>query len=243
MEYQSTSVTHTGKVRTRNEDACIADDETGFWLVADGMGGHAGGDIASQLAIQVVSEALKKGEKLGSAIEQAHCLIMQRAQEQPELSGMGTTIVAARALKRKLQLAWVGDSRIFLLERGQLRQLSVDHSFVQDMVLRGVLTEEEARQHPNRNLVRQALGQPGLKNLQVDTLEIKLKVGQALLLCSDGVHDMLKPHQIAQALTARDFGEKIRQLEYAVLETEACDNFTAILVRRRANRLIGWIKS
>lgn len=232
MRWISQSETHTGLVRANNEDTLFTDDEHGIWLLADGMGGHYGGEVASCMACETVATQLRSGQPLQAAIEHAHQAILDHAQTHPALTGMGTTLVAAQCYRRQLLLAWVGDSRIYLLRNGQLSQLSTDHSFVQDMVERGVLTEEEARHHPQRHLLRQALGQTNLRRLAVDLITHTPLVGDLLLLCSDGVHDMLTPAELSLCLAPEaDVHQQARTLAERVLKTEARDNFSFILLK------------
>lgn len=238
MKYCSAQVTHAGLQRTNNEDAFLADDRAGIWLVADGMGGHAGGEVASLMAVKSVREQVGVGLPLAAAIECAHNSIVERAQTEAELAGMGTTIVAAHACGRRLRLAWVGDSRIYLWDAGELKQLSMDHSFVQDMVARGALTPAEAAEHPQKNLIRQALGQTHGRSLEVDELQIRLRQGQCLMLCTDGVHDMLSEQEFLDIFSKTSLVKRIQSLKHAVLQTAAADNFTAIMIEPVAGSLV-----
>lgn len=231
QRYTSIALSHPGHVRERNEDAILADDKNGLWLVADGMGGHAGGDVASGLACSSVSELVSQGCSLVDAIEQTHQRILQKGRDDSSLAGMGTTLVAAQQQGKNCILAWVGDSRIYLWRAGVLSQLSIDHSFVQDLIFRGVLTKEEAQTHPQKNLVNQALGQANLKRLKIDSQVVKLKSGDQLLLCSDGLHDMLTDEQLAQCfIETTTLIQRQERLLQAVLTTDARDNVSFVLV-------------
>jgi len=251
MNIRSLGVSEAGHVRLNNEDAILADDTRGLWLVADGMGGHAAGEIASQLAIDTVLAEIDKGVALIPAIEQAQQTILADVEQHPERKGMGSTLVAVRLRRSRLELAWVGDSRVYQWQEGGQRQdsdftpLSVDHSYVQDMVLRGVLTEDEAQHHPQRNLVRQALGMK-LACIKIDSRRVYPSRAGGLLLCSDGVSDMLSRSQLANILTQDiSLQDKLESLRQAVLNTEAADNFSAIVIsyepsvtHRLTNRLV-----
>jgi protein phosphatase len=240
----STSLSHTGHLRPRNEDAIHSDDSAGLWLVADGMGGHAGGDVASKLVCETTAAACALGEPLDQAIKHAHETVLAKAQAEPALSGMGSTLVAVQAQGRYVQLAWVGDSRIYLWRKGQLSLLSRDHSFVQDMLYRGVLSPEEAREHPQKHLVNQALGQANLRQLKVDLQRHKLACGDRLLLCTDGVHDLLPDAAIAKCLSDEiDDVNAAQRLQSAVLATTASDNFSFILLSAEPFIFGRWLKS
>lgn len=233
MPWLSYALSEQGPVRAKNEDFVLADDRNLFWLVADGMGGHAGGDVASQLACCVISEKLNHGNSLTNAIEAAHEQIIAKSIEDPQLKGMGTTVVAVQVIKTQLHLAWVGDSRIYRFNpQYGLVQLSKDHSFVQDLIDRDILSEQEARVHPQKNLVLQALGQTKVKTLRVSLKVLKRRVDDLLLLCSDGVHDKLTNQQIAVCLTASaNLAQQAQALRSAILATDANDNFSFIILR------------
>ncbi len=235
------AITHVGKVRDHNEDAFAVKPELGLYLVADGMGGHAAGEVASALAVTSVTEQVAAGQPLAEAVQAAHQAIIEQGQQNPEQQGMGTTIVAVQVAGNQLHMAWVGDSRIYQMKQGQLTQLSVDHSFVQDMVMREVLTEEEARVHPKAGLLRQALGRTDLERIKVDTLTMVMDHSASLLLCSDGISDTLSRQQLEQALVLGKrqsasttpqavISSQLQAIERAVLDTHADDNFTALLI-------------
>jgi len=235
LHREAQSLSHVGKVRDHNEDALLVDDEHGLYIVADGMGGHAAGEVASALAVDVVSREVQAGNTLTQAVQCAHHAIVQQAEAKPEQKGMGTTVVAVQQKALSLRLAWVGDSRIYRFTDNTLEQLSIDHSFVQDMVLREVLTEEQARNHPDSSLLRQALGKADLLDVKVDSLSMPLNHTGILLLCSDGVSDMLSHAQLHTLfVSGADSLPRLNEaLQEALLETPASDNFTYILLRYR----------
>ncbi|MBB3168038.1 PP2C family protein-serine/threonine phosphatase [Simiduia aestuariiviva] len=243
MSWVSVHRSHAGLVRQRNEDAVLATDNQGLWIVADGMGGHAGGDVASALVCETIAALCTEGEPLARAVVRAHDAVRAKAQSEPMLHGMGSTVVAAQAVGRQLEIAWVGDSRVYLWRNGQLGQLSRDHSFVQDMVDRGVLSAEEARVHPKKNLVNQALGQANLHRLRVGEQTHKANADDLLLLCTDGIHDFLSDAEIAQCLGSNaDLANCAEALHRAVLATDASDNFSFILLRAQPGPLARWLK-
>lgn len=243
LRTESVAVSEVGHVREHNEDAHFADDAMGLWLVADGMGGHASGEVASRMAIEGITAALRNANSLESAIQQAHRDIIAAGEANQEQYGMGTTIVALQRRVSGFQIAWVGDSRIYGVEAdGELQQLNYDHSFVQDMVFRGVLSEEEAASHEKKNLINQALGMPNLDTLRVGELSLRPEAAGLLLLCSDGVSDMLDKQKLQSILTANSntLAQLASELREAVLATEASDNFTFLLLKYQPAGLLGW---
>jgi protein phosphatase len=245
MKTTVASLTHTGKVREHNEDTLWADQAQGLYLVADGMGGHACGEVASQLAVDIIKAETARGNKLSGAIQMAHKSILDAGNTNPEQQGMGTTIVAVQQNTLGFELAWVGDSRIYHYDGNALTQLSVDHSFVQDMVLRGVLDEEQARNHSDSCLLRQALGKPDLLQVKVDSLKWPATQSGILLLCSDGLSDKLSFEQIQsvfeKVIEAQPQGEQLAVISEAlqnnVMQTAADDNFTWVLIKYEPNLL------
>ena len=190
------AATDIGKVRRINEDNFFADPELGLWLIADGMGGHADGDVASAIATRVIEEAVRRGDSLEAAIQQAHLAILKSIEEGAGKSGMGTTVVAMLLVGDHYQLAWVGDSRAYLWHESQgdqggvqLSQISKDQSLVQVLVDIGQITQQQASSHPKKNIITQYVGQPDKERLQVDSTEVALEPGQKILLCSDGLSD------------------------------------------------------
>lgn len=180
-----------------NEDSMGFDLELGIWLVADGMGGHAAGEVASQLAATAFIEHVRLSGDVEAAALHAHQTIQDKAQTQSAQLGMGTTLVAVQIAGAKLQVVWVGDSRAYLWRHEELTPLTTDHSYVQMLIDSGDLNETAARQHPRRNMVTQVLG-VGEPQPQVRVFD--LAVGDWLLLCSDGLNDELTDAQIVEAL-------------------------------------------
>ena len=179
--------THTGLRREHNEDTYCADPDMGLWLVADGMGGHEHGEVASALARDVVIREVTKGQALAPAIQSADEEIIRHSNEKRSERPMGTTVVAVRVRNHDYEVAWVGDSRVYLWNGGSLRQISQDHSYVQELIDQGAISAAQARTHPHRNVVTQALGVTMPDQLKIETLRGTLQPGQCLLLCS-GTH-------------------------------------------------------
>ncbi|MAL02795.1 MAG: protein phosphatase [Arenimonas sp.] len=227
-------LSHVGLRRELNEDTYYGDAELGLWLVADGMGGHEFGEVASALARDAVVREVRAGRSLVDAIRRADEDIIRHSKQRSESLPMGTTMVALRITDNRFELAWVGDSRAYLWN-GQLRQLSADHSYVQELIDQGAITAEQARVHPHRNVVTQALGVTDPQSLKVETLSGELRPGQQLLLCSDGLTEEVDDASIGALLARTEFSaqECVDHLVSAALDGGGSDNVTVILLRRR----------
>jgi protein phosphatase len=227
--------THVGLRREHNEDTYHGDASLGLWLVADGMGGHEHGEIASAIARSEVVAAVERGEPLDAAIDGANRAIIEHAQGRREDLPMGTTIVAVRLQDQRFEAAWVGDSRIYHWHSGNLRQISADHSYVRTLVEQGIVTPEQARRHPHRNVITQALGVTDPGSLRIERVDGSLARGDQLLLCSDGLTEEVDEASIGTLLAREDIGtqECVDQLILAALDHGGSDNITAILVRVR----------
>ena len=226
-------LTHVGLRRELNEDTYYGDTDLGLWLVADGMGGHEYGEVASALARETVVREIRDGTPLATAIRIADEEIIRISRRRHEALPMGTTIVAARVNGSRFEVAWVGDSRVYLWRDNQLVQLSQDHSYVQELIANGAITHEQARSHPHRNVVTQALGVTDPRNLNVETMTGELRPGMQLLLCSDGLTEEVDDRNIAQVLAHNDCSaqECVDELVAAALDGGGSDNVTVILVR------------
>ena len=227
-------LTHVGLRRELNEDTYYGDSELGLWLVADGMGGHEYGEVASALAREAIVREVRQGAPLAQAIRTADEEIIRASRKRGDSLPMGTTVVAARVAGRRFEVAWVGDSRVYLWRDGKLAQLSQDHSYVQELIGRGEISVEQARSHPHRNVVTQALGVTDPQQLNVETLSGELDTGMQLLLCSDGLTEEVDDARIAQALAQHDCSaqECVDELVAAALDGGGSDNVTVVLVRQ-----------
>ena len=232
-------LTHAGLRRELNEDTYHGDGELGLWLVADGMGGHEYGEVASALAREAIVREVRAGASLAQAIRVADEEIIAASRQRSDALPMGTTVVAARierasASATRFEVAWVGDSRVYLWRDGKLVQLSQDHSYVHELIERGEISVEQARTHPQRNVVTQALGVTQPQDLNVETMSGEFGVGMQLLLCSDGLTEEVADAQIAGILARQDCSaqETVDELVSAALDNGGSDNITAILVRR-----------
>lgn len=226
--------THVGLRREHNEDTYHADPDLGLWLVADGMGGHEHGEVASALARDTLIREVRKGSSLTRAIQFADEEIIRHSTRRSETLPMGTTIAALRLASDEVyEVAWVGDSRIYLWD-GALRQISQDHSYVQELIAQGAITSEQARNHPHRNVVTQALGVTDPQALRVESVQGEFKPGMQLLLCSDGLTEEVNDETIAQILARQDLSaqECVEHLILSALDGGGSDNVTVLLVRR-----------
>lgn len=225
-------LSHVGLRRELNEDTYYGDAELGLWLVADGMGGHEFGEVASALAREVIVERVRAGATLEEAIRLADKEIIRHSRQRREALPMGTTVAAVRIQGDRFEVAWVGDSRAYL-HKDTLCQLSQDHSYVQELVERGAITSEQARNHPHRNVVTQALGVTGTENLDVETISGRLEPGMQLLLCSDGLTEEVGDEDIAALVARTDLSaqECAEHLVMAALDHGGSDNVTVVLLR------------
>jgi PPM family protein phosphatase len=224
--------THTGLRREHNEDTYWADSELGLWLVADGMGGHDHGEVASAMARDMVVQAVQKGQPLAEAISYADAEIIRHSSEKRTDRPMGTTVVAVLLRGDQFEVSWVGDSRVYIYN-DRLKQISRDHSYVQELVDQGAITAAQAKTSPHRNVVTQALGVTQPDQLKVETIKGTLAAGEQLLLCSDGLTEEVSDDGIA-AILARGLNaqESVEHLILAALDNGGSDNVTVLLVKR-----------
>ncbi|TET53733.1 MAG: Stp1/IreP family PP2C-type Ser/Thr phosphatase [Actinobacteria bacterium] len=227
------SATHVGRVRQDNEDYIIAQD--GIYIVADGMGGHDAGDVASKTAAQAalrVIESSKDEDKLATlkkAVEAANKKVLERSEQMQVSSGMGTTLTAALINGLKAYLAHIGDSRAYLLRENKLSQLTEDHSLVADMVREGKLKEKEAREHPYRNVITRAIG--GDAKIDVDVFSYDLKPGDKILLASDGLTGLVTDAQIQKIISSTDkLSKTCQNLIKKANDEGGQDNISVVLV-------------
>lgn len=192
-----------GQVRMHNEDALMCRPDLGLWALADGMGGHERGEVASALALEELVGAVQQGEALLAAVHAAHLAIVAAAQPVADEAGMGSTLVAVRLGGEEFELAWVGDSRAYRIGCEHIEQLTHDHSWVQAMVDAGQMSAEEAREHPRRNVILQCLGQVG-QVPDVGLLRARLAPDELLLLCSDGLTNELDDAAIQRCCAEAD---------------------------------------
>jgi protein phosphatase len=228
------AATDIGRVRTSNQDQLLVTAD--LFAVADGMGGHAAGEVASLAAVETLKAAYKRKsgtEGLVDATHQANRSIWDRAQANPDLHGMGTTLVAVALVSEdgedRLAIINVGDSRVYLLRGGELEQLTTDHSLVQELVDDGQLSEVEATVHPQRHVLTRALGVDS--DVSVDVLQVLPLKGDRLLLCSDGLSRELSDTQIASILRRlAEVDDAARELVNAAKNRGGNDNITVVII-------------
>lgn len=238
-------MTDTGLRRDNNEDAIACLPEQGLAMVADGMGGHNAGEVASAAAVSVICEAVAAvaagaapeqwEQVLREAIAEANRQILERARLDPACAGMGTTLVLMRFYPQGALFAHVGDSRIYRVRRGQLQQLTSDHSLVQELVDSGFLSETEARASMNKNLITRALGIAD--TVEADLRNLATEPGDLYLLCSDGLTDLVPEADIRELLLER--GENLESAVPSLIrlanERGGLDNISVILARVEAD--------
>lgn len=240
--------THQGLVRAGNQDAFRVDPELGIVVLADGMGGHRSGEVASRIAVEAALADLLPAQRkdrgddatasqleAGHSVEVANQALLDMCQAHPELSGMGTTIVLATFREGRIYHAHVGDSRLYRVRYGRMRRLTRDHSLIQQMIDDGVfLNRTEAREAGVRdNVLTRSLGMQ--RQAEVDVGDALLEAGDTYLLCSDGLHGMLSDSQIVRILRDPhgDLEQQVQELIDTALAAGGNDNVTAILARPR----------
>jgi protein phosphatase len=239
MKLVAAGRTDVGLRRSGNEDAFVVADELSLYLVADGMGGHIGGQMASGIAAESALQALKSvlerpaslTEKLRYGVAEANREIFATAQAKPELTGMGTTLVALLAGDNRIGLAHVGDSRAYLIRRGRIRQLTDDHSLVAEMVRRREISAVDAREHPHRHVLTRALGVR--RSVEADLAELTPEVGDLVVLCSDGLTGHVEDPEIAAVVTkgSDDLEGACQRLIDLANARGGEDNTTVVVVR------------
>jgi protein phosphatase len=235
-------LTDKGRLRDSNEDAWFADRQQGLFIVSDGMGGHAAGEVASGIVVQALPPLIQQrlqglppssspdiADVLVSAIRDLSEQVLEESRNHPALDGMGATIVLCLVQDRQAVIGHLGDSRAYLLRRHELHRLTRDHSIVQILIDAGEIREEEAPTHPARGKITRAVGMPGLA--LPDTKVLNLAAGDRLLLCCDGLTDMLTDDQIARILRTSDTPEvACRYLVEAANRAGGRDNITTVVM-------------
>ena len=242
MQLALAVLSDTGRVRSNNEDSAFIDPATGLAIVADGMGGHAGGHVASEVAVTVVADSMRRMDRrariqedavvraLQDAVFAANDHILAKARQDPELFDMGTTLVACAFLANRVVTANVGDSRIYRIADGAIVQVSEDHSLVAERVKEGLLDPKSEEARMLSNIVTRALG---MDQVQVDITVEDLAPGDTYLLCSDGLSDLVEPEEMAAAVTAH--GADLQGACLALVDLANArggpDNVTVVLAR------------
>jgi len=245
------AVSDVGRKRKGNEDSLFVNPEQHLFVVADGMGGHAAGEIASKVAVDSINEFVcltggdeeitwpfgldenisYDGNRLKTAIRYANRKVLEATKEKSEYEGMATTVAAVLVDGDSGNIGHVGDSRVYLVRDGEISQLTSDHSWVNEQIQSGVISPDQARTHPLRNVVTRALG--GKPDLQVDMQQHKAKAGDILLLCSDGLTTMIPDEEIARLM--REAGGDVDKAALSLVSSANAkggeDNITVLLIR------------
>ncbi|MEY4588365.1 MAG: hypothetical protein RL497_441 [Pseudomonadota bacterium] len=240
------SATDVGLFRDNNEDAIVCDGQLNLFLVADGMGGHAAGEVASAIAGDVVAKAVTMGESLSEAIQQSHRAILHAADTGQGHKGMGSTIVALLIQGGQYQIAWVGDSRAYLWRNQpnsqSLQQLTVDHSYVQMLFQNGAITAAEMSRHPEKNIITQCLGSTDLARVDVDEVWGQWQKDDWILLCSDGLTDAVNDQLLCDVLSQHQHPQSaVDALVQTALSQGGRDNISVVLVAPPPQGLRQWL--
>jgi len=223
------AATDVGRVREGNEDSVLHDDRLGIFAVADGMGGHQAGEVASATAIEALRAAIAAGASVTDAVAQANTAVVDKARADSGMLGMGTTMTAAIEVVGGLRIGHVGDSRAYVLRDGILARVTDDHSLVEELVREGRITLEQAAVHPQRNVVTRALGID--EEVEVDDVAVELTGGDRVLLCSDGLSGMLRDTDISAIMRRESAAEACaRALIDAANEAGGEDNITVVII-------------
>lgn len=224
-----------GMRRTNNEDAIYINEQKNLYLVADGMGGCNAGEVASSTAISAFVEAMENAEngetldKMMSAIAQCNKKVYQKSRENVEFLDMGTTLVAVTVENEKMFIVHVGDSRVYLFRENNLQQITTDHSYVMELVKIGSITREEAEVHPKRNIITRAIGIR--EDVEADTIIEDMKQGDKILLCTDGLSNMVSKGEMTKILIEQcSTEEKVKKLVVLANEKGGLDNISLILI-------------
>src|SRR5436309_14735596 len=245
------SLSHPGMVRTHNEDSVFVDGEAGLAVLADGMGGYSAGEVASGIAVNIISNGLlnelRSGRELSkvditSGLTHAALLLQQQialankgiydaAQQRPECAGMGTTLVATVFVQNRVSIGHIGDSRCYRLRADKLDQLTHDHSLLQEQIDSGMMTPEQAKYSTNKNLVTRALGIEAV--VPADISEYRVEAEDIYLLCSDGLTDMVDGEAVREVVASKrsDLAEAAAELIDVANQNGGRDNISVVLVR------------
>lgn len=223
--------THTGKVRAQNEDCFGIDESNQLWVVADGLGGHEAGDIASRISVETILEETRHGTPLSKSIHLAHAALASAAQAGEGHPDMGTTVVSLKLDNDTYEIAWVGDSRAYLWNGAQLIQITRDHTVVQELVDSGFLPVERLKTHPYANILNRTLGVGKERELLVDQVQGTLTGNEQFLLCTDGLTNEVEDHEIHAVLSSDGHEQdKVDQLIQKALNNGGSDNVTVMLI-------------
>jgi protein phosphatase len=246
LRIEARGLTDVGQRRDHNEDAYLVDESLGLFIVADGMGGHAGGGTASRLAVATIRDAVARAREeeperfapgddtripdlLQGAVEEACAVIYRTAQGAPELAGMGTTVTAALLDGRTAFVAHVGDSRCYLLREGRIYQVSEDHSLVNEQLKAGAISAEEAKHSRFKNIITRSVGFE--QQVQVDLMGVELQPDDAVVICCDGLSNLVDDPEILSIVEESPLDDAPGRLVALANERGGDDNITVIVIR------------
>lgn len=234
------SITDTGVLRTMNQDYCFSSDSPvgklpNLYIVCDGMGGHKAGEYASRYTVERIVASVSRSRTdnpvriLKSAIQKANEILVIESQEYKEKQGMGTTVVAATIIDNKMYVANVGDSRLYVIN-DTIEQITNDHSYVEEMIRIGKIKREDASKHEKKNVITRAVG--ATEKIKIDFFEVELRANDTILLCSDGLSNMVPDEKIYQIVLASDQVEEIgKALVDEANKNGGQDNITTVVVK------------
>ncbi len=233
LRWQSAAVTHVGNVRKVNEDAYLDRPEIGLWLVADGMGGHKAGDVASRMIVQSFDDIPPPGNRddfLEAILDRLQTVNneLQHYAEEHGAGVVGSTVALLFGFGSQANCLWAGDSRVYVVREGHLRQLTRDHSKVEELVSLGLVDREDADTHPVGNVITRAVG--AAESLAIDVVSHEVRPGDRFMLCSDGLNKTVSDAEISEILQHRSCAEAPKALLYRALDSGARDNVTAVVV-------------
>ncbi len=237
MKIEAWFLTDKGLRRDSNQDSCLINKDIGVFIVADGMGGHFGGEVASAVAVQTVEDIMKRPDSkekapreiLTFAYEEASRRIYDKAAtENPELAGMGTTMVMAYVRGKHIYVANVGDSRCYLFRKPHLWQITEDHSLLNEQIRAGVMREENIGQFVARNVITRSVGYE--REVHPDIIEREIVVGESYILCSDGLSGLVSDQKISQILSQNSPDKAVKSCVEQALENGGDDNVTVLIL-------------
>lgn len=249
MKIESYGMSNVGMKRVQNEDSYLINDEMGLYMVADGMGGHLGGEYASKLAVTTVEEVVRRlrfdpditqirgvntddagpSQQLTHAIQEAGRRIHDQALYDENLRGMGTTAVAALVNAPKIFIANVGDSRAYLVRGGKIQQVTEDHSLVSEQVKAGMISARDARGHKLKNIITRSVGYQ--EDVDIDIMTQELKPGDKFLLCSDGLSNLVEDEEIESIVEKHEIQEACEKLVNTANSRGGDDNITVVVLQ------------
>lgn len=237
MKFDSWYLTDKGLRRETNQDSCLINRELGLFIVADGMGGHSGGEVASSMAVETVEEIMLQPESRKKAPRELllHCceeasrrIFDKAANERPELSGMGTTMVMSYFSKNSIYVANIGDSRCYMFKNGNMWQITEDHSLINEQLRAGVMSEEQVMKFVGRNVITRSVGYE--RDVYPDIIEREVTTGEIYLMCSDGLSSLVPDNKICEILSQNTPDKAVKACVEQALANGGDDNVTVLLL-------------